>query len=49
MPGSAKISVPSMGGALFTTGMLAAPLVACVVLKISCAIWQAFRKHRLPE
>lgn len=46
----ASAAAPTIGGALFAAGMLAAPLVACGVLKISydLAIWQAFRKHRLP-
>lgn len=44
----ASAAAPTLGGALFAGGMLAAPLVACGVLKISydIAIWQAFRKHR---
>ncbi|MDD4880742.1 MAG: MFS transporter [Gallionellaceae bacterium] len=39
---------PSLGGALFATGWLAAPLVACGVLKIAydLAIWRAFRRIR---
>lgn len=38
---------PSLGGALFAAGWLAAPLVACGVLKIAydLAIWRAFRRH----
>ncbi len=46
----ASAAAPTIGGALFAAGMLAAPLVACGVLKISydIAIWQAFRKHQLP-
>lgn len=37
---------PSLGGALLATGWLAAPLVACGVLKIAydLALWRAFRK-----
>jgi MFS family permease len=37
---------PSLGGALFAAGWLAAPLVACGVLKIAydLAIWSAFRR-----
>lgn len=37
---------PSLGGALFAAGWLAAPLVACGVLKIvyDLAIWRAFRR-----
>jgi MFS family permease len=46
----ASAGAPTIGGALFAAGMLAAPLVACGVLKISydLAIWQAFRKHPSP-
>ena len=38
---------PSLGGALFAVGWLAAPLVACGCLKIAydMALWRAFRKH----
>lgn len=38
---------PSLGGALFAAGWLAAPLVACGVLKISydIALFIAFRRH----
>ena len=37
---------PTLGGALFATGYLAAPLVACGVLKIAydLALWRAFRE-----
>lgn len=37
---------PSLGGALFAAGWLAAPLVACGLLKIGydLAIWRAFRR-----
>ncbi len=37
---------PSLGGALFAAGWLAAPLLACGVLKIGydLALWRAFRK-----
>jgi MFS family permease len=37
---------PSLGGALFAAGWLAAPLVACGVLKIAydLALWRAFRR-----
>ncbi len=37
---------PSLGGALLATGWLAAPLIACGVLKIGydLALWRAFRK-----
>lgn len=49
----ASAAAPGIGGALFATGLLAAPLVACGVLKISydLAIWFAFRKHdaQLPD
>lgn len=38
---------PSLGGALFAAGWLAAPLVACGALKIAydVALFQAFRRH----
>jgi hypothetical protein len=38
---------PTIGGALFTTGLLAAPLVVCGVLKIGydLMLWKAFRQH----
>lgn len=38
---------PTIGGALFATGWLAAPLVACGVLKISydLMLWKAFRQR----
>ncbi|RIX47573.1 MAG: MFS transporter [Rhodocyclales bacterium GT-UBC] len=38
---------PTIGGALFAAGWLAAPLVACGVLKISydLMLWKAFRQH----
>ncbi|MCX7167181.1 MAG: MFS transporter [Rhodocyclales bacterium] len=38
---------PSLGGALFATGWLAAPLVACGCLKIAydLALWRAFRQQ----
>lgn len=41
----ASAAAPTVGGALFAAGLLAAPLVACGVLKISydLAIWRAFR------
>jgi MFS family permease len=37
---------PTLGGALFATGWLAAPLIACGCLKIAydLALWRAFRK-----
>ena len=41
----ASAAAPTVGGALFAAGFLAAPLVACGLLKISydLAIWRAFR------
>jgi MFS family permease len=38
---------PTLGGALFAAGWLAAPLVACGALKITydLALWQAFRRR----
>ena len=38
---------PSLGGALFAAGWLAAPLVACGLLKIGydLLLWRAFRRH----
>jgi MFS family permease len=41
----ASAAGPTIGGALFAAGLLAAPLVACCVLKIAydLAIWRAFR------
>jgi len=38
---------PSLGGALFAAGWMAAPLVACGCLKIAydLALWQSFRRH----
>ena len=38
---------PTLGGAMFAAGWLAAPLVACGVLKIAydLALWRAFRQH----
>ena len=46
----ASAAGPSIGGALFAAGLLAAPLVACGVLKIAydLAIWQGFRKTAKP-
>jgi predicted MFS family arabinose efflux permease len=46
----ASATAPTIGGALFAAGMLAAPLVACGALKIAydLAIWRAFRKHPPP-
>jgi MFS family permease len=42
---------PALGGALFAAGWLAAPLVACGVLKIAydLAIWRAFRRIASPH
>lgn len=42
---------PSLGGALFAAGWLAAPLVACGVLKIAydIALFVAFRRHAAQE
>ncbi|SEA52288.1 MFS transporter [Acidovorax soli] len=47
----ASAAAPTIGGALFAAGLLATPLVACGVLKISydLAIWRAFRKHEAPS
>lgn len=49
----AAAASPALGGALFAAGWLAAPLVACGVLKIAydLAIWRAFRKLKpdLPD
>lgn len=44
----ASAASPALGGALFAAGWLAAPLVACGLLKIvyDLAIWQAFRKMK---
>jgi MFS family permease len=38
---------PTIGGALFAAGWLAAPLLACGILKITydLALWRAFRRH----
>lgn len=43
----ASAAGPTLGGALFAAGWLAAPLVACGVLKIAYdfAIWQGFRNN----
>lgn len=42
---------PSLGGMLFAAGWLAAPLLACGVLKIAydLALFVAFRRHRVLE
>ena len=47
----ASAAAPTIGGALFAAGMLAAPLVACGVLKISydLAIWQTVRRQGRPD
>jgi len=38
---------PALGGALFAGGWLAAPLIACGVLKIAydLGVWRSFRQH----
>ena len=38
---------PTLGGAMFAAGWLAAPLVACGVLKVTydLVLWRAFKKH----
>ncbi|MBA5607854.1 MFS transporter [Duganella sp. FT3S] len=43
----ASAAAPGIGGALFASGLLAAPLVACGILKIAydLAIWRSFRQH----
>jgi MFS family permease len=40
---------PTLGGALFAAGWMAAPLVMCGTLKIAydLALWRAFRSHQL--
>ncbi|KAB2969217.1 MFS transporter [Zoogloea sp.] len=40
---------PTIGGALFAGGWLAAPLIACGVLKIAydLVLWRAFRQHHV--
>jgi MFS family permease len=42
---------PSLAGAMFAAGWLAAPLVACGLLKIGydLTLWAACRGHRLDE
>lgn len=42
---------PSLGGALFAAGWLAAPLVACGTLKIvyDLALWRAFREREVSD
>ncbi len=44
----ASAAAPTIGGALLAAGLLAAPLVACGVLKIAydVTIWRSFRKIR---
>ena len=46
----AAAASPTLGGALFATGWLAAPLVACGILKIAydLALWKAFRGVEKP-
>jgi MFS family permease len=46
----AAAASPAIGGALFAAGWLAAPLVACGLLKIAydIALWRAFRRHGEP-
>jgi len=47
----ASAASPSLGGALFAAGLLAAPLVACGVLKIAydLALLAAFHRIKLGE
>ena len=47
----ASAAGPTIGGVLFSVGLLAAPLVACGILKIAydIAIWRGFRAHVLAE
>ncbi|MFC5520030.1 MFS transporter [Polaromonas jejuensis] len=47
----ASAAGPTIGGALFSIGWLAAPLVTCGLLKIAydIAIWRSFRNVSLPE
>jgi predicted MFS family arabinose efflux permease len=47
----AAAASPALGGALFALGWLAAPLVACGVLKIGydLTLWVAFRRARVDE
>jgi len=47
----AAAASPAIGGALFAAGWLAAPLVACGLLKIAydVALWRAFRKYEEPS
>lgn len=42
---------PTIGGALFASGWLAAPLIACGVLKIAydLVLWRAFRQHHVKQ
>ena len=41
---------PTLGGALFAAGWLAAPLVACGALRLAydLALWRAFRRSGPP-
>ncbi len=43
----AAAASPAIGGALFAAGWMAAPLVACGVLKVAydLALWRAFRRY----
>ncbi|OPD95798.1 chromate resistance protein, partial [Pseudomonas aeruginosa] len=45
------IASPAIGGALFAAGWLAAPLVACGLLKVvyDVVLWRAFRKYEGPS
>lgn len=45
--GLASAISPTLGGAMFAAGWLAAPLVICGILKISydLTLWRAFRRH----
>jgi MFS family permease len=47
----AAAASPAIGGALFAAGWLAAPLLACGLLKIAydVALWRAFRKYEEPS
>jgi MFS family permease len=47
----ASAIAPALSGALFATGWLAAPLLACGLLKIAydLALWRACRRDKLAE
>lgn len=47
----AAAASPAIGGALFAAGWLAAPLVACGLLKIAydVLLWRAFRRYEEPS